>query len=48
MELDEMIKLNKYIDEMLISYGTEKMGFVTNEEKEIAAKLRGHIQIEKN
>ena len=48
MEMDEMIKLTKYIDEMLISYGTEKIGFVTDEEKKIAAKLRGHIQIEKN
>ena len=48
MEMDEMIKLTKYINEMLISYGTEKIGFVTEEEKGIAAKLRGHIQSEKN
>ena len=48
MEMDEMVKLTKYIDEMLDSYGSEKLGFITEEEKIIAAKLRGHIQIEKN
>ena len=42
-----MVKLTKYIDEMLDSYGSEKLGFITEEEKIIAAKLRGHIQIEK-
>ena len=47
MEMDEMVKLTKYIDEMLDSYGSEKLGFITEEKKIIAAKLRGHIQIEK-
>ena len=33
------------IDKMLISYGKSKIGYVTNEELEVAKKLRAHINL---
>tara|TARA_A100001015_G_scaffold321322_1_gene451461 strand:- start:5715 stop:6560 length:846 start_codon:yes stop_codon:yes gene_type:complete len=44
LELKGMKDLISSIDKMLLSYGTEKLGYVIPEELKIAEKLRAHIK----
>ena len=44
LEINGMRQLTKLLGEMQASLGSEKIGFVSDEEKEIAKKLRQHIK----
>ena len=44
LELKGMINLTDSIDKMYSAIGSEKLGFITDEEKIIAQKLRAHIK----
>ncbi len=44
LELKGMIELNSSIKKMLLCFGEEKIGHITEEEKKIAEKLRAHIK----
>jgi N-acetylneuraminate synthase len=44
LEYQGMIKLSSSIDKMLLAVGTDKLGYVSDEEKLIAKKLRAHIK----
>tara|TARA_B100000029_G_scaffold172206_1_gene168591 strand:- start:618 stop:1457 length:840 start_codon:yes stop_codon:yes gene_type:complete len=43
LEFKGMMNLSESIDKMLLAYGEEKLGYILEEEKIIAKKLRGHI-----
>ena len=44
LEMTGMLSLVESIKKMYLAYGSNKLGFVTNEEKIIAKKLREHIK----
>mgnify|MGYP003992824645 FL=1 len=44
LELQGMKDLTSSIQKMLIAYGTEKIGHITEEEIPIGRKLRAHIK----
>tara|TARA_A100000164_G_C21863855_1_gene751501 strand:+ start:573 stop:1418 length:846 start_codon:yes stop_codon:yes gene_type:complete len=44
LELSGMKDLTSSLNKMLISFGEEKLGYITDEEKKIATKLRAHIK----
>ena len=45
LEYKGMVELNNSIKKMLLSFGEEKVGYISDEEKKIAKKLRAHIKI---
>ena len=47
LELSGMRDLTQSLDKILVSLGEEKLGFVNEEEKIIAKKLRAHLINEK-
>ena len=44
LELKGMLELNNSLKKMLLCFGDEKIGHITEEEKKIAQKLRAHIK----
>ena len=44
LELKGMQDLTNSINKMIVAYGSEKIGNITEEEKKIAKKLRAHIK----
>ena len=47
LELSGMRNLTQSLDKILVSLGEEKLGFINEEEKIIAKKLRAHLINEK-
>ena len=45
LEYKGMVELNNSIKKMLLSFGEEKIGHITDEEKKIANKLRAHLKL---
>ena len=45
LEFKGMVELNNSIKKMLLSFGEEKIGHITEEEKKIANKLRAHLKL---
>ena len=48
LEFSGMKNLTDSINKMIISMGEDKLGFVSEKEKQIANKLRSHIKDFKN
>ena len=44
LEFKGMQNLTDSISKMMLAYGEDKSGFILDEEKEIAKKLRAHIK----
>ena len=47
LELRGMMNLTDSIEKMIVAYGEEKLGYILDEEKIIAKKLRAHINTKK-